>query len=123
MLAGSWQMLEEENYYTDDFKKFYKDEEMTQELSKDDLEQWAIWLNDPWSQVHERWIIECNCKNAYTPMCEKEPTFRCIYEVEGMDFITSKIIGYGYTQQEALEECISHFDFLQREYNTEDKRC
>lgn len=121
MLAGCLLWIEEEDYYTNDFRKFYKDIEMTQELSEADLKMWAEWLNSPWSQTNENWLIECNCVNAYTPIDKSQPSFRCVYEVVGYDCITSKIIGYGYTQQEALQDCISHFNFLQKEYNAEDE--
>ena len=53
MLAGSLEVVNEENFYTDDFKKFYSDVEMAQELLSDDLEAWAVSLNSPWSQDDE----------------------------------------------------------------------
>lgn len=121
MLAGSLEIVKKENYYTNDFTKFYKDIEMVQELAGEDLNKWAVCLNSLWSQSHEKWIVECNCVNAYTPMDENKPTFRCIYEVVGCDGITSGVIGYGNTQQEALQECIARFEYLQNEYNKENK--
>lgn len=122
VLAGSLEVVNEENFYTDDFKKFYSDVEMTQELLSDDLEGWAVSLNSPWSQEDEKWIIECNCVDAYIPMIKTEPTFRCIYEVVGYDGISSCVIGYGNTQQNSLQECVAHFEYLQNKYNKENKR-
>lgn len=119
MLAGSLDIVEEHEYYTHDFKKFYSDLEMTQELSDKDLNVWAVCLNSPWSQMHEKWTVECNCENAYKPMDENKPTFRCHYEIIGYDGLTAIIIGYGETPSEALQECIAHFEFLQSNYNKE----
>lgn len=119
MLAGSLEINSEEKYYTTDFNEFYKDEEMAQELTEEELNRLAVCLNSPWSQSHEKWIIECNCVDAYTLVDENEPTFRCSYKVVGCDGITSSVIGYGGTQQEALQECIAHFEYLQNEYNKE----
>lgn len=121
MLAGSLQIVEEKNYYTNDFRKFYKDVDMTHELSVEDAELWAVSLNSPWSQKDETWIVECNCVNAYFPMFKRDPVFRCCYEVVGCDMITSIVYGYGNTQQDALQECLEHFDFLQKEFNKADK--
>ena len=117
--AGSLQIRDEEKYYTDDFIKFY--DEKNNELSIDDLSNWAIWINSPWSQVHERYKIVCNCESAYVEMDKNEPTWKCEYSIIGYDGVCAIVVGYGNTEVEALEECKKHFDYLQETYNKEDE--
>lgn len=83
--------------------------------------QWAIWLNSPWSQTCKKYTIEVNCKDRYTEVEDKSVLWRCIYKVIGYDSITATIIGYGATQQEALEDCLTLFDVVQKKYNPEGK--
>lgn len=113
--AGSFYVYEEINYYTDDFVTFYKEND--DELSKDDIEIWSKWINSPWFQDHEQYIIDVNCKNAYTPMDENDPIWRCEYSIVGYDMITASVFGYGNTEVEALEDCKNHFQMLQDKYN------
>lgn len=105
-------------YYTDDFKTFYQEND--KELTSEDLEEWALTLNSPWSQADERYEIEVNCKNAYTQMDENEPIWRCEYSIVGYDCISASVFGYGNTEVEALENCKNHFQMLQDKYNPED---
>ena len=113
------QIRDEEKYYTDDFIKFC--DEKDNELSIDDLSNWAIWINSPWSQVHERYKIVCNCESAYVEMDKNELTWKCEYFIIGYDGICAIVVGYGNTEVEALEECKKHFDYLQENYNKENK--
>ena len=117
--AGSFCFNEESVYYTDNFIGFYK--ENNEELAKEDMEEWAIWLNSPWSQIHEKYEIKCNCKDAYTQMDEYELVWKCEYSVIGYDGISATVIGYGNTEVEALESCKNHFQMLQQKYNTGNK--
>lgn len=84
---------------------------------KEAIEHWAMWLNSPWSQTCEKYTIEVNCKDGYTEVEDKSILWRCIYKVIGYESITSTIIGYGATQQEALEDCLTLFDVVQKKYN------
>lgn len=113
--AGSFLYHEEENYYTEDFATFYK--ENNEMLKGEDLEHWSVWLNSPWSQAHEKYIISCNCKDAYTEMDKEEPIWKCEYSVVGYDGISATILGYGDTEESALEECKRHFQMLQESHN------
>lgn len=116
--AGSLIFSEEEteNYYTDDFKKFYK--ENGEELSNEELKYWAVWVNSPWSQAHEHYQISPNCKDAYTQMDKNNPAWRCEYYIVGYDGISASIFGYGdETEIQSLKDCINNFQFLQYQYN------
>ena len=118
--AGNFCFDAENNYdyYTDDFETFYElCENDDIELSEEDLENWAVWLNSPWSQDHEKYIIELNCKDAYTPMDKNEPKWKCEYFIVGYDGISAAVFGYGNTETEALAECKKHFQMLQNKYN------
>lgn len=113
--AGSFLYCEQENYYTEDFSAFYR--ESTEKLTKEDLKYWSIWLNSPWSQAHEKYIISLNCKDAYTEMDKEEPIWKCEYSVVGYDGICATVFGYGDTEDLALEKCKKHFQVLQELYN------
>jgi len=117
--AGSFCFDKEIVYYTDNFIDFYKEND--EELTKEDMEEWAVWINSPWSQVHEKYEIQCNCKDAYTQMDENEPVWKCEYSIVGYDGISASVIGYGNTEFEALENCKDHFKMLQEKYNTENE--
>lgn len=121
-IAGSITGIEtdvDDNIYTDDFLIFYDkdDNELTEESMKD----WALWLNSPWSQAHEKYTVEVNCKNAYTKMPEGEYKYRCIYIVVGYDGITATLWTYGDTPIESLQKNIGRFESLQYKYNPENE--
>lgn len=107
------------SYYTDNFETFYKEND--EELTNEDLEEWAITINSPWSQADEKYLIAVNCKNAYTPLDENEPIWRCEYSIVGYDCISASVFGYGNTEAEALADCQNHFKMLQSKYNPEDE--
>lgn len=109
--------MQDEFYYIDDFIHFYKENE--EELTKEEMEDWAVWINSPWSQINEKYEIRCNCKDAYTEMDKNEPIWKCEYSIVGYDGISASIIGYGNTETEALENCKLHFKMLQKKYNTQ----
>ena len=117
--AGSFYFNEEENYYTDDFVTFCKENDEI--LNEDELEQWAVWINSPWSQAHERYEIKYNCKNAYTQMDDNEPVWKCEYFIVGYDGVSASVTGYGDTPEEALRKCNELFQMLQDKYNVEDE--
>ena len=104
--------------YTDDMKYFTDGKE---ELTNDDMEAYAVFLNSPWSQANEKYVIELNCKDAYTAMNESDPVFRCYYQVVGYEACLSTIYGYGNTEMEALENCMNNFKYIQEKYNPEDE--
>lgn len=119
-LAGDFFSNKESHYYTDDFINFYNDED--EKLTKEDLEEWAVWINSPWSQAHEKYIIKCNCKDAYTKIEEEnELLWQCEYYVVGYDEITVSIYGYGNTAEESLKKCKELFTMLQDKYNPENR--
>lgn len=101
---------------------FYSDSDLETATIQDTdlLENWAVTLNSPWSQVHEHYRIEANCKDAYTEMDENEPTCRCRYHVIGYEGIEAEVIGYGNTEEEALADCKKLFKYLQDNFNKDD---
>lgn len=114
--AGSFCFDKKNVYYTDDFVSFYNEND--EELTKEDMEEWSVWINSPWSQAHEKYEIKCNCKDAYTQMNENDPVWKCEYSIVGYDGISASVIGYGNTEIESLENCKEHFQMLQKIYNT-----
>ena len=96
----------------------FEDQDKTSKTNED-MEEWAMLLNSPWSQKDESYTIEVNCKDAYTKMEEGAPVWRCIYEVVGYECTTATCIGYGNTEEEALMECKKLFKYLQETYNKE----
>lgn len=108
--AGSFCSFdEEEDYYTDDFMTFYKENDEI--LNNDSLEHWIVWLNSPWSSTSKNYKIK--------HMNQNEPTWECEYLVVAYDGIQVSIFGYGNTETEALENCIAHFRMMQDKYNIE----
>ena len=101
--------------YTNDYETFFNKE--GEILGKEKLEQWALCLNSPWSQTCETLRIQCNCKDAYTPMKDSNPTFVCEKTIIGYEGITSTLLAYGFTEEEALQNCITIFKELQKKYN------
>lgn len=86
----------------------------------EDLNNFAVVLNSPWSQTNETYEIEINCKDSYTEIDPDEPIWRCDYRVVGYECITGIIRGYGDTPMEALTDCQNIFDILQKTYNPDD---
>lgn len=119
LIAGSFQINNEEVYYTDDFTTFYDRNDV--ELSIDTLEAWAVCLNSPWSIAHEKYIVELNYNDAYTEIPKNVPLYRCIYVVIGYDGIETEIFGYGKDAEEALTDCIVNFNKVQMKYNPNDE--
>lgn len=105
------------NIYSDDFEKFYKDKSI--ELTKEELEVWSTWLNSPWSQTYEKYITGINCRDGYTKLIKEDPIYRTYYQVVGYEYVTAIVYGYGNTTQESVQDCINHFEYLQKTYNKE----
>ena len=121
-LAGEFRLFsngELNKYYTDDFKTFYNEND--EDLTFDDLEEWAVWINSPWSQDLEKYTIECNCKDGYTEMDKSDFIWRCKYYIIGYEASYASVVGYGNTEVEALEKCKELFKFLQDNYNRDDE--
>ena len=108
----------EEIYYTDDFISFHK--ENGEELSVDDLEIWAMWLNSPWSLANEGYHITFNTDNTYSQIEKGRPIWRCEYYVVGYECTSASVFGYGDTEISAFENCKANFRMLQTKYNPED---
>lgn len=106
-------------YYTDDFEVFHN--ERNKELTNEDLEEWAIWLNSPWSQMSESYTIAYNCDSAYTRVDSNKPLWKCEYAIVGYERISATVMGYGDTESAALEDCKKHFQMLQDKYNTKNE--
>lgn len=107
------------DYYTDDFETFYNVDDT--KLSEKDLEDWAYWLNNSWSQDNEMYEIKLNCKDAYTEMDKNKPIWKCKFHIVGAELTTSSVFGYGNTEVEALEHCKKIFQMLQERYSEEDE--
>lgn len=113
--VGFYGSNETKKIYTNDYRNFiFENNEI---VNKKELENWTICLNSPWSQIHETYKIFYNCKNAYTEIDETEPFFICEKTVIGYDGITSVLKGYGFTEEEALQNCIKNYKYLQKKYN------
>ena len=97
-----------------------KDEKMIP-MSEDELNNYAVWLNSPWRQKDESYIIQCNCKDAYTEM--KPPYMKCTYTIIGYDGISASVVGYGDTEELALKDCLDRFKYLQENYNKDGDVC
>ena len=106
-----------QKYYSSDNISFY--DESGKLLTDKDLEDWAVWVNSPWSMVHEGYEIKLNCKDAYSGIVDGEPDWKCEYSFIGYDGIEASTIGYGDTPEQALESCKNLFDYLQKTYNPE----
>ena len=109
-----------------EYLEYFKDndkivDENQKEIKKEDLEELAVWINSPWSQSNERYKIEVNCKDGYSPIPEGEPVWRCLYTAVGYEATTATIIGYGITPDESLQDCIELFRTLQKEYNPDNE--
>lgn len=90
-------------------------------LTEKELKEWAVWINSPWSQTQESYTISLNCKDSYTAMNPSDPIWKCVYEIIGYDGITSTVIGYGQTEEEALIRCKELFAYLQSNYKKENE--
>ena len=86
----------------------------------EELEHFSLFLNSPWGQADETYKIKYNCVDNYTEKDPNIPDWICKYCVVGYDGITSILYGYGDTQQESLQNCISLFERLQKEFNKDD---
>ena len=105
-------------YYTEDFVHFYNKDDL--KLSQEDLEEWAYWLDEPWSQELERYNIKVNCKDGYTAIDKDDPIWVCEYSIIGYEGAEAAVCGYGNTEIEALEHCKANFQMLQDKYNIEE---
>lgn len=108
---------QEEKYFADG-ERFC--DEAGNTLSEEQMQEWALWLNSPWSFAHFHYDVCYNCKDAYSRPDEKLK-WRCELTVIGYDGITATLIAYGDTSNDALSNCVKLFDRLQKKYNPEDK--
>lgn len=54
-------------------------------------------------------------------MNPSDPIWKCVYEIIGYDGITSTVIGYGQTEEEALIRRKELFAYLQSNYKKENE--
>lgn len=106
-----------EKYYSDNFIDFYKDENKKEKLNNKELENWAVWLNSPWSYTTESYTISFNCEEFQSPP-KNDKRYKCEYWVIGYDGIESLLIGYGRTEICALNDCLKKMKYLQDKYNS-----
>ena len=106
-------------FYTNDYKVFFHDEEGQRVVDIKQLQDWALIINSPWSQMNQQYNIRINCKDAYTAVPEDTLFWKCTYSVVGCDGILATVIGYGQNTKEAIDDCDKLFDFLQKKYNPE----
>ena len=97
---------EELNIYSDDFINFYDRNDKILN-GEEELKNWAIWLNSPWSYDCFKYMI----------FLDSEKKWQCDYVVFGYDCVQSGIFSFGDTPQEALTNCQNNFKKLQEKYN------
>ena len=95
---------EELTIYSDDFINFY--DRNGKILNEEELKNWSIWLNSPWSYDCFKYMI----------FLDSEKKWQCDYVVFGYDCV-SAIFSFGDTPQEALTNCQNNFKKLQEKYN------
>lgn len=88
-----------------------------------DMNDYAVFLNSPWSQDNMHYEIKLNCKDAYTDMDPDAPQWRCLYSIVGYNGLFTSILGYGDTPNEALEDCIAIKAHIQDKFNPDDESC
>lgn len=113
---GTFNYIESFEYFGNDDLSIIKDNN-NKVLTNEDLNDWAVWINSPWSQNNEKYTIKCNCEDSYTKMEKDKPIWRCEYLIIGFEAITSSVIGYGFSEEEALKNCKDLFKYLQKNYN------
>lgn len=117
MLAGFLDYTERENFYTNDYKVFYRNKEMSEQIEVVDVSDWAILLNSPWSQNDIKWTIKSNNESPYEAIKKSEPAFKCTYSIVGYDAIIAGFIGYGNTPEDAFTNCMVYYKHLESKYN------
>ena len=100
--------------FTNDFKSFVNAD--NEEVNKEDLQEWAEWLNSPWTYSTKSYTIMHNCNHGVTRPDEEYP-WLCEYTAVGYEGVTTSIFGYGDSEITALENCIKNFELIQAKYN------
>lgn len=104
--------------------EFFNDEDKKEKTDKGILEDWAVFINSPWSQKNLGYKTELNCKDAYTKIdVPKEKIWRTIYSIVGYDGLICQVIGYGETEVDSLIQCTKLFDYIQKIYNPDNESC
>ena len=101
------------NYYSEDNKNFFLDEGKKNKMGSDDLNEWAVWINSPRSEMYEKYII----KRKFMQKSGDEPEWNCHYSILGFNEVMASVIGYGETAEKALKDCKKLFDYLQEQFN------
>lgn len=83
---------------------------ISESSSKEELRDFAIYLNSPWNDSCRSWSI------TQSEISKKE-SYICKYTVVGERYSEAKIYGYGDTPTIALQNCIENFEELQYEHN------
>lgn len=109
---------EERFVYTDGFSTFINENGVL--YSNEDMAEYALYLNSPWSALQEKYVIARNVVSVDHPVDEKAE-WLCTYSVIGFESLTACVIGHGFTEEAALADCERIFGLLQRHYNPEDR--
>ena len=107
-------------YWTSDWKVFYNNDSNIP-VSIHDLGYYASMLQDPWSGVHEFYIIRPNQESAYKDMPDNVPLFKCLYNVIGYEYMETGIYGFGNTEEEALANCKKHYELIVKTYGKQEE--
>lgn len=107
-----------DNYFTKDNKNFFFDDKGQKPLNKEDLENWALVLNSPWSGNNLKYETKMNPNYEIDG---EDKTWKTTYSIVGYDSIRAEVIGYGKDEKESLENCINLFKYLQETYNKDDE--
>lgn len=110
LLGGTLNIRDIENFYTKDWVVFYSDNTdiAEKQVSKNIIEDWALMLNSPWYEGHEKYIIQWD---------KEVNQYKCKYEVIGYDYIVAELYAYATTPVDALNKCICLFESIQKKYN------
>lgn len=108
-------------FYTENNEIFYHDESGEKVADIEQLKDWALIINSPWSQANEQYVLKVNCKDGYSEIPDGTPLWKCAYSIVGYDGMMAVVMGYGNNPKEALLDCQSFFEFLQKTYNPNDE--
>lgn len=121
ILAGYFDWEDDQQYFwTIDWKEFYRNDDETP-MSTTELQSYAAWLEDPWSWIHEHYVIKPNKESAYEDMPKGTPEWKCCYFVIGYEYAETGIFGFGNTEEEALADCKKHYKYIIETYGEQEE--
>lgn len=120
LLLGYLELVDEK-----DREEFYMDSRRDVRTKEGDLSEkenvaeWAIFLNSPWSVDSEYYRIIRNHRADSETVDSSIPEWVCKNIVIAYDCITAVVYGYGKSKREALEDCERNFNWVQMMFNPE----